>query len=525
DRMLENARSDAESLRLAAINSVFIHRAMVGRLLGEETEKTLAYLRQGREVSYDKKNWGWQVNQAYLAAVLAEEGRTEEFLRAYKLFSDRPFSPGTSRLQLQRRVEEAQGRDPKKALARQRQAYEKYMEGLPPEIASLPIMARIGPEMLESADVPPVTEVFLSSLTPFQSATDTPREQPMSPARFFHFVGELTADSSGERGYLLPLQRERLQDIRSRLAEDAVLYHPILLDNRVVKITLSRREIVVEEFFLNGSRFREDIGRLRDLCADPSTPVREIESLVAEMRTILWSTRLQTAQEVWLLTPRPLDSVPWPLVSGPDCYLRWTDGDSQTGNPEFMSGPVLLAGDHPKLAGSRHEIERLRTIFPRATVWRPESGLAGLRREASRASIIHLTGHGEAVTELGQGEIDLGPLQMGLEELFGLDLRNRPLVVLATCEGGTGYQTREGRRFSLVTPFRAVGASAVLANIWALDDRRAVDFFARFYQAMERGQEPERALFELRGESIAAGEHPYYWSGLFLLRGLPEGSP
>jgi tetratricopeptide (TPR) repeat protein len=521
DRMLESAGSDPESLRMAATHSVFIHRAMVGRLLGEQTDQTLELLNKAREVSYDQRNWGWQVNQAYLAAILAEEGRVEEFLRAYQLFSDRPFPPGTSRLQVQRRFEEAQGSSREESLARQRQAYDKYMERLPSEIASLPIMARIGPEVVESTDVPPATEIFLRSLTPYRPATDTSREQSMSPAGFFHFVGELTADSGGERGYLLPLQRERLREIRSRLAEDAVLYHPILLSNRMVKITLSRREIVVEEFFLNGSRFREDIGRLRDLCADPSTSVRDIESLAAEMRTILWSTRLQTAQEVWLLTPRPLDGVPWPLIAGPESRLRWTDGDSRAVSDSGPKNTLFLAGDHPELPGSRRELEVVRRLFPEAVVWDPETGLEGLREGSREASIIHLTGHGEAVTERGTGEIDLGELQLNLEDLFALNLQQRPLVVLATCQGGAGYETSEGRRFSLVTPFRAVGASGVLANVWALDDRWAAGYFERFYQALKKGRDPESVVYDLRLESVRADEHPYYWSGLFLYQGLP----
>lgn len=521
DRMLESAKSDPESLRMAATHSVFVHRAMVGRLLGEGLGQTLAYLSRAREVSFDRKNWGWQVNQAYLAALLAEEGRTEEFLGAYELFSEHPFFPGTSRLQLQRRFEEATGSSEKQARAKQRQAYDRYMGRLPAAIARLPIMARIGPEVVESAEIQPATETFLRSLTPYRPATDTPREMSVSPAQFFHFVGELTADASGERGYLLPLQRERLQEIRSRLGPNAVLYHPILLNNRVVKIALSRREIVVEEFFLDGSEFRADIGKLRDLCADPSTSVQEIESLATEMRTVLWTSGLERAQEVWLLTPRPLDGVPWPLIARPESRLRWTDGDRQAPSVSARADTLFLAGDHPELAGSRRELEVVRRLYPEAEVWEPQTGLEGLIEGSSRASVIHLSGHGEAVTEMGTGEIDLGALQMSMEDLFALDLQQRPLVVLATCRGGAGYETSEGRRFSLVTPFRAVGASAVLANIWALDDRWAAGYFERFYQALRTGRDPESIVYDLRLESVRAGEHPYYWSGLFLYQGLP----
>ena len=523
DRILADAESSPERLRQDAVNSVFIHRAMVGRMLGEATEKTLGLLRRGEDVSSaERNNWGWQVNRAYRAAILAEEGRREEFVEAYQPFLEHPFFPGTSRLQLQRRYAESMGKGVAEAREVQRQAFDRYMARGPGRFKDIPILARVEPEVVGTETIPSATEVFRSSLTPYRPDQETSRKRQLSPAQFFQLVGELMAESEGERGYLLPLQRQRLQGIQEGLAEGAVLYHPILLPNRVVKLEIRRTGLVAEEFFLDGEEFREEMESLRLLCSDPSSSFSEIEEVAASVKRALWSPELESEEEIWLLTPRPLDSVPWPLLSGPECYLRWTDGDTDAGLPGRLSGPILLAGDHPKLEGSRHEITLLKGMFPDAVVWQPDSGLTGLRRDAKRASIIHLTGHGEAVTELGEGEIDLGPIQVGMEDLFALDLQNRPLVVLATCEGGTGYQTREGRRFSLVTPFRVDGASAVMANIWALDDRRSVDFFLRFYEALREGLEPERVLFDLRGELAAAGEHPYYWSGLFLLRGLPE---
>ena len=526
DRILADAESSPERLRQVAVNSVFIHRAMVGRMLGEPTETTLGLLKRGEDVSSaDRKNWGWQVNLAYRAAILADEGRTEEFVEAYQPFLEHPFYPGTSRLQLQRRYAEAMGKSVAEARDIQRQSFDRYMARGAGRFRDLPILARVEPEVVGTETVPPATEIFRSSLTPYKPARETSRRRRLGPAQFFQLVGELMAESEGERGYLLPLQRQRLQGIQQGLADGAVLYHPILLPNRVVKLEIRHSELAVEEFFLDGDEFRGEMERLRALCSYPGSSLSEIEEMTAPVKSVLWSSELESAKEVWLLTPRPLDSVPWPLISGPECYLHWTDGDMESDHSRGRSGPILLAGDHPSLAGSREEIALLQRLFPEAVVWQPESGLSGLRKDAKQASIIHLTGHGEAVTELGEGKLDLGPIQIGLEDLFGLELQNRPLVVLATCEGGTGYQTREGRRFSLVTPFRADGASAVMANIWALDDRRSVEFFVRFYEAIQQGREPERALFELRGESVAAGDHPYYWSGLFLLRGLPEGSP
>ena len=181
---------------------------------------------------------------------------------------------------------------------------------------------------------------------------------------------------------------------------------------------------------------------------------------------------------------------------------------------------MVLAGGHPGLRGSKLEIEGLEHLFPDSARWKPDGGLQGLVAMSKKAKVLHVSGHAKGVSEQG-GEIDLGPLRVSLAGLFSFQFEDGPLVVLATCEGGAGYDSKRGRSFSLITPFRAAGASRVMANIWALDDKEASVFFMEFYRLLKKdGATPEAALDKLRDRARLSGRHPYYWAGLFLIQGL-----
>jgi CHAT domain-containing protein len=517
DRMLSAAAGDRTKQGHLATSSVYIHRAMVGRLLGEPVENTLALLEQGAQVANEVKIWGETVNLAYRAALLAEIGRTDEFLALYESMPD-AFFESTSRLQLQLQKDLLSGLSLSEAKSRQRESWERYSRRLNPELARTLAIKRAKVEVVEAFPVPSVTTLFVESLGPrFLERHRTGRRE-LSQAEFFRYAGELTREVEGDKAFLLPFQAGYLSILRRKLPPDAVLYHPILLDNRLVKLEVSRDHLVLDEFILSAKEFRSELRELRSLCASPDSSTEALKTLSANLKPVLWGPELDQYRQVWLLAPRPLDGVPWPLLSVPGQSLRWTDGDLAQPE-EFEISPMLLVGGHPGLNGSRKEIAELASLFEEASVWRQDTGLDGLVEASRRARVVHISGHGKGFRE-GDGEIDLGPIQVDLEGLFSFQFQKEPLVVLATCEGGSGYDSERGRSFSLVTPFRAAGASRVLANIWALNDAEALGFFVGFYRMLKGGVTPEGALDQLRDQARRADRHPYYWAGLFLTQGL-----
>lgn len=108
-------------------------------------------------------------------------------------------------------------------------------------------------------------------------------------------------------------------------------------------------------------------------------------------------------------------------------------------------------------------------------------------------------------------------------EILNLDLR-ASLVTLSACNTGTGRLFGQDGVSSLVRPFLASGARAVVANLWTADDSFSLALMTEFYRELANGkpkvvalQEAKLALIRKFGKSAT----PKLWSG-FLLFG--EGS-
>jgi len=136
-------------------------------------------------------------------------------------------------------------------------------------------------------------------------------------------------------------------------------------------------------------------------------------------------------------------------------------------------------------------------------------------------SIVHFAAH--AVIDSakpGRSAIMLAPtpgLEDGLlrpseiAELSGLD---RKLVVLSACDTASGDVLRGEGALSLVRPFLAAGAQAVIASLWPLDDKLATDFFDDFYRQLSTGSSVAEALAETQRQWIAGGRPAVMWAGV-----------
>jgi len=96
------------------------------------------------------------------------------------------------------------------------------------------------------------------------------------------------------------------------------------------------------------------------------------------------------------------------------------------------------------------------------------------------------------------------------------------LVTLSACRGGDGKVMGTAGIESLVTPFLAVGAEAVVANLWDSDDAFTAVFMRAFYTYVRRGLPTADALRRAKVDVIArygAEAPPQLWAG-FILTGV-----
>ena len=96
------------------------------------------------------------------------------------------------------------------------------------------------------------------------------------------------------------------------------------------------------------------------------------------------------------------------------------------------------------------------------------------------------------------------------------------LVTLSACRGGDGKVMGTAGIESLVTPFLAVGAEAVVANLWDSDDAFTAVFMRAFYTYVRRGLPTADALRRAKVDVIeryGADAPPRLWAG-FILTGV-----
>jgi len=144
-------------------------------------------------------------------------------------------------------------------------------------------------------------------------------------------------------------------------------------------------------------------------------------------------------------------------------------------------------------------------------------------------SIAHFAAHGLLSTAFPErSALALRPDRqedgfLQAREVLGLRLR-ASLVTLSACNTGTGKLFGQDGVSSLVRPFLASGARAVVANLWAADDTFSLALMKAFYQELARGQTKAVALQQAKLTMIrqfGKAATSKLWSG-FILFG--EGS-
>ncbi|MGE4222287.1 MAG: CHAT domain-containing protein [Vicinamibacterales bacterium] len=150
--------------------------------------------------------------------------------------------------------------------------------------------------------------------------------------------------------------------------------------------------------------------------------------------------------------------------------------------------------------------------------------------------ILHFAVHGlpsakfpaRAALLLQPGGDDDGMLQA--RELLMLKL-NATLVTLSACETGSGSAHGQDGPASLVRPFLASGARAVVANLWAADDTFSLALMREFYRRLAAGADVAEALRDAKLHMLASfgpQATPRLWSGVLAYgdtRGRVGGGP
>jgi len=102
-------------------------------------------------------------------------------------------------------------------------------------------------------------------------------------------------------------------------------------------------------------------------------------------------------------------------------------------------------------------------------------------------------------------------------EVYGIPLRAK-MVVLSSCNTGTGLLSSGEGILSLARGFLYSGSQSVVMSLWKIEDKSGTDIIKMFYDNLNKGMTKSIALRKARHEylknSSQLRSHPYFWSAL-----------
>jgi len=144
-----------------------------------------------------------------------------------------------------------------------------------------------------------------------------------------------------------------------------------------------------------------------------------------------------------------------------------------------------------------------------------------LRREGSKAEILHIASHGEFDESrplesrllLAGDDRNDGNLTVG--ELYDLRMNAR-LVTLSACETGLGDIRKGDDVIGLTRGFLYAGADAIVSSLWKVDDAATAELMVAFYRGLETHDTRDALWLAQRKIREEYHPHPFYWSAFQL---------
>jgi CHAT domain-containing protein/Tfp pilus assembly protein PilF len=367
-------------------------------------------------------------------------------------------------------------------------------------------------------------------------------------------------DDTGEPGAASAAPATRVQDtdMRARLlANEALIEYVVGADNIMIFV-MTPDKIRALSTPARQIDLHSRLELLRDLLEERDSEQwkKPAASLSATVLTpVLKKGWLEGVDHLYLVPHDMLNYLPFALLpvqsaTEPGLVIdRFTlaylpsaatlaNGASSGNQPQSM---LAMAPGRSRLQHASEEVSSITKLF------RPHSEMllgaaateSAFKNNADQFRVLHLATHGYfnklnpllSGLQLEPDETNDGLLEV--HEILELKLESE-LVTLSACETGlgSGYFTEipAGDDFVGVTrAFLQVGSAAVLATLWAVDDRSTVDLMKSFYRNLDAaGTDRDKAAALARAQKTLRAsnkyKHPYYWAP-FVLVGATNQNP
>ncbi|MBD1892553.1 tetratricopeptide repeat protein [Coleofasciculus sp. FACHB-SPT9] len=385
-------------------------------------------------------------------------------------------------------------------------------------------------------------------------------------------VGQLNQTTGSEN--LSPQMLVGLQDNLKKLAQDAVLLYPLILEDRLELVLITpyappiHQTVPVKREELNRTivDFRSALKNPNANAKEPAQKlynwlIQPIEAALKEAnaQTIIYAPDGQLRYiplaalydgNQWLVQKYRVNNI---------TALSLIEWDKKPQAPKILAG-AFSQGNYSFQVGDRNfnfgglrfagkEVENLAAMLPNTTgLLNRDFSEKEILARISDYSILHFATHAAFVTGKPEDSFILfgNGDRANFRDVETWPLKNTDLVVLSACETGVGGQLGDGKEIlGFGYLMQKAGARAAIASLWTVDDGGTQALMNAFYTALENGNTPkaeslrqaqialitgdytalgqERGIFvverirDIPGNVSDRLSHPYYWAPFILI--------
>ncbi len=170
------------------------------------------------------------------------------------------------------------------------------------------------------------------------------------------------------------------------------------------------------------------------------------------------------------------------------------------------------------------EVKAIQTITNGTVYFNEEASELNFKQTAGNFDILHLAMHtiidddNPMYSKLAFSKPDRNSQEDGflnLTEIYNLKLKAR-LVVLSSCNSGSGKMKSGEGVMSLARGFMYAGCSNIVMTMWKVDDISGSQIMTRFYSYLKKSYSTEEALRMAKLNYLETASslraHPFFWS-------------
>ncbi|NJM74299.1 MAG: CHAT domain-containing protein, partial [Scytonema sp. RU_4_4] len=174
------------------------------------------------------------------------------------------------------------------------------------------------------------------------------------------------------------------------------------------------------------------------------------------------------------------------------------------------------------LPGAEEEVKNITQLFPTSQAYLGNNAtLNNFKTYASRFPLLHLATHGCFQNQdckklnLKKNSLLFADTQFDIADAARLGLQGTQLLTLSACQTAQENNSDREGIIGVAYIFERAGAKAVMASLWAVEDKATQELMIEFYKNIKQGMSKAEALQKAKLKQIE--RHPYYWSPFVLI--------